>query len=233
MTLLDMVQRVLASIGSVNVETVSGSMEAEQIALIINRVYEEILSHRKWTFLNKKSNPKAKVNDYTFVLPDDLASLDTVFYKTKELQYLDYEEFIKLLNHRIDGNNPDTNSKGIYTDRAPFYYTSEAGINIITDAYDSTDLPDRLDFSIHYSRLPQNQLFGDDDTFELPQQFEPVLLNGVLSLTYRELKGDMGNADRFFNQYKRGLSTMRRWARRIEKTKPKYNSSIDYGRRGY
>lgn len=232
MILLDMVQRILASIGSVNVETVSGSMEAEQVALIINRVYEEILSYRDWTFLRKKDNPVSIIDNYIYVLPDDLSNLEDVYYKDKKLTYIDFQDYNLMLKKRLLANKENIDNNGVYTNKPPFYYTSEAGDKIYVDGYVSNDRPSRLDITLYYIRLPKSPLFGDDDVVEMPKRLETVLLNGALALAYRELKGDMGASDRYYDAYRRGLASMRRWGRKIEDTKPTYGN-INYGRRGY
>jgi len=233
LTLLEIVQRALSAIDSINITTLSDdSIEAEQLVLITQRVYEEILSRHKWKFLRTEGTLDIGTNAWEMEVPQYLISLERIKYNNEDVNYLDPEDFKDLIDSRIDEDNDDVNDSGIRLDSDPQYWTSYNTTTIVFDSYDS-DTESHLTSSnsyIMYLERPSSNLENDSDIPELPFRFHHVLLYGVLAYAFEELKQDPTKGAIYRREYKAGLSRMLRWANNIEDGKSKYNSNVDYGR---
>ena len=139
LTLLKIVQRTLSAIDSINVSDVSASPEAEQIVLITNRIYSDILAHRRWPFL-KVAGTSLVTNTpsvaWELDFPSNLMEMEFVKYDGDDVTYLTPEAFKNLIDSR-DTTASYVNSSGIHTDRDPSYWTSIDGESMVFDAYDS------------------------------------------------------------------------------------------------
>lgn len=233
LTFLKMVQRGLSALSSQSVSSAGDSVESEQVGVIVNRVYEEILARRDWPFL-RKSGYSLVTNTPSIAweveLPSDCRTVEYIRYNEKDVHWLSPEDFRKQLDYR-DSTVSWVNSSLIYTDRDPTYYTSVDEESIVLDAYDSTYatiLPSL--FFIQYIRNPTSELTNDSDIPEIPTVFHNVLMDGVLTYVYYELLGDVGKGDRYFSKYTKGLARMNVWARKFENNQPNYLSKYTFGR---
>lgn len=234
LTLLKMVQRCLSATDSQSVTDVSASPEAEQVVLIINRVYEEIINHRDWPFLRKVGTSLVTNTPgvaWELEMPSDMMNLELVRYNKKDLIHISPIDF----NNKVDSRDTTTsftNSSGIHTDRDPSYWTTIDEGSILFDGYDSTNatlLPSLC--YVQYIREVTSELTANTDVPELPKVYHNVLLDGALALCFSELTQDSQKAQAYDRKYKVGTTRMNRWARKVKPDIPNYRSVYDFGRR--
>lgn len=232
LTLLDIVQRTLSAMDSINVSSITDdSIEAEQVVLATNRIYEEILGRYTWKFLRTSGPADSGSLAWELDLPQTLMSLEEIKYNKKIILYKTPEEFQWLVDHRTVAD--PVNSSGIYTDRDPVYYTS---FNDLTLRFDSYNLDDGIALvpassNLIYYAYPDSDLNADTDIPQLPFRFHEVLLSGVLYIAFDEIKQDEVKSRKHEARYRSGLARMRRWASTIEDSKERSNDQTNYGRR--
>lgn len=230
-TLLDFVQKTLSAIDSQNVSDVSASPESEQVVLIVNRVYEDMLSRRDWPFLRTVGVNLVTTGPelWELTLPSDTMTLEYLRYNKKDLIYKTPAEFKYDIDFR-DTSKTEVNSDGIYTDRNPSYWTSYDDETITFDAYDSTftGLLPALCYIQYIKDI--GELTDNSDIPELPTRFHNVMLNGVLAIAFDELAQDTTKSQRKEAEFKKGMSRMFRWARNFKESMPK-TFDYDFGRK--
>lgn len=228
-TLLDLTQKILSALDANNIDTLEdGDVEAEQVVMIINRVYNEILSKRNWPFLKKRGTLIPGENPWELKVPEYYTTISELRYKTSKIKYVDNTTFSDIIFSRnIEEDN--INSNYIQTDKDPSFYTTYDNITLVFDSYDSNVESNLIESNsyIVYNKLPSSELFYDNDVPELPYRFHSVLLNGALAVAFTELKQDNVNSQMKYQVYKSGMSDMTRWASSIEDTKPSiFNNSF-------
>jgi len=153
MTLLQLVQSILSDLDSEDVNSISDTIEAEQIASVVRDTYYNIITGRefpeheqllKLTALSDSSYPTH------LSLPDTVRRMDTFWYNVstdggvefRELKWIDPERFLKLHVESTDTTQiSDKNSGSIYlvrNDKMPDYWTSFDNYYIVLDSHDST-----------------------------------------------------------------------------------------------
>ena len=151
-TLLQIVQNILSDMDSEDVNSISDSIEAEQIASVVRDVYYNMVStrmipeHQELIKLVSLSNSARPTH---FQVPDSVKRIDFIRYNVsttsdtefKEIQYIEPLLFLTL--HQ-DGTNVDTvyDVNGntpllIRNDQMPTYYTSFDDLHIVMDSYKS------------------------------------------------------------------------------------------------
>jgi len=209
LTLLEMTQDILNDMDSDEVNSISETVEAEQVANIIKTTYYELLGFRLWPHTEEliSLEPSADVNKPTHMrMPTNLIKMGDVRYDkrleaTDPLLYqavyrLDPEEFLDTLYGR---NSTDTTVDTIdesatvklliYNDRAPLYWTSFDDENIVFDSYDNT-----LDTTLQSSKVVCHALIDptfsltDDFTPDMPVKAFPYLLSEAKSVCFNALK---------------------------------------------
>lgn len=154
LTLLDMTQRVLESIGSEAVNSIGDTDESTEVAYVIRDVYLEMMANRDWTHTQKTgtlTSLGSTSKPTHFDIPDDVQEiiLDSFRYNTSatatpqytRLSYLEPNEFLDLTNSRAGGSNVQSVSDNvilyILNDTAPTYWTSFNDTQVVCDAFDS------------------------------------------------------------------------------------------------
>ena len=151
-TLLQIVQNILSDMDSEDVNSISDSIEAEQIASVVRDVYYNMVStrmipeHQELVKLVSLSNSSRPTH---FQVPDSVKRIDFIRYNVsttsdtefKEIQYIEPLLFLTL--HQV-GTNVDTvyDVNGntpllIRNDQMPTYYTSFDDLHIVMDSYKS------------------------------------------------------------------------------------------------
>lgn len=154
-TLLEIVQEILRDMNSEDVNTISDSDEAEQIASIIESVYYNIVSTReipeheqliKLTALSDSNTPTH------FKYPDNVANINTVWYDVsatgddpeyRVIDWVDPVTFLSRTDRRNDSYTTVADVKAgttlrITTNKQPDFYTSFDDEYIVMDSYLST-----------------------------------------------------------------------------------------------
>lgn len=209
MTLLAMVQDVLSDMDSDEVNSISDSIEAQQVAAIAQSTYYNIIDGRDWphlfTFFQLTASGTTSRPTH-MSLPERISEVSWVKYNCREITdtqdkyrkmiYKTPEDFMAILDTRISDateitviSDPTGISLNIYNDRAPTYYTSFDNEYIIMDAYDVA-----VDSTLQTSKTQcygkQDPLWITSDTFipDLPANSFSYLLNEIKSTASLKLK---------------------------------------------
>lgn len=212
-TLLKQVQDVLSAIDSENVNSLDETEEAAQVVNIIQRAYDDILSHHNWKHLRVVESLDTGQNLNELKLDDYVISIDpdNLWYKTARVSYITPERFLELTIKRdtTDANTTMMNGYKIHTNRDPQFYSSVDGKIFIFDS-----VPDPIsglkssDSRAFLYRKPSNVISGETEEFNLPEQALPAFTDLCLSLAKAELKGDIQDAERFRRMYKTKMARL-------------------------
>ena len=149
-TLLQIVQNILSDMDSEDVNSISDSIEAEQIASVVRDVYYNMVStrmipeHQELVKLVSLSNSARPTH---FQVPDSVKRIDFIRYNVsttsdtefKEIQYIEPLLFLTLHQdganvttvYDVNGNTPLL----IRNDQMPTYYTSFDDLPHVMDSY--------------------------------------------------------------------------------------------------
>ena len=152
-TLFEMVDSILNEMDADKVNSITDTVESEQVAQIIKDCYYEMLSNRNWPHTRKLVQFDA-VSDVTkpnyLRAPQNMKEL--VFFKyevqktaleaplLEEIKYKEPEEFLRMIARRTGDNvqavvDYSGSTLLIYDDVAPTYWTSFDDQYVITDSY--------------------------------------------------------------------------------------------------
>ena len=212
-TNLEMVQTILSSMDSDEVNSVNDTVESQQVLTILKTVHDDIISRGDLNSNRTPFNLVASTDSTKPILmtrPDGIDRIDWIKYDCQKLEdngvpnwttmtYLSVEDFIDYM-HSINTTDSDVNFfdhliNG-YTVRftyrnsmAPKYYTSLDDTTLMFDSYDN-----QVDTTLQSSKTLcygfQATDFEMTDSFIpnlLPNQFA-LLLNEAKSLAWAELK---------------------------------------------
>lgn len=152
-TLLQIVQNILSDMDSEDVNSISDSVEAEQVASVVRDVYFNMVSTRmipEHKELTKLTSLSSSARPTHFKIPDSVKSIDSLHYNTsttggvsfKEIKYIEPLLFLGLnpegsdttVVYDLNGNTPII----IRNDRMPTYFTSFDDEHIVMDSFDSS-----------------------------------------------------------------------------------------------
>jgi hypothetical protein len=213
MTLLEMVNNIANDMDSENVNSVTDTVESEQIAQIIRTSYFDIISHREWPHLTRlvTLTPVGNTQPTHMTCSDDIQHVHWVKYNIRELTgtrdewremtYLTPSTFIDLVLLRDSSQSNvvtvvhDTNiNLYILSDVPPTWYTSFDDHTIVMDAYDAagagiTYLEKAKVMCMAYVH-PTYSSFTmlDDFTPDLPAKAFPYLLAEAKSACFNALR---------------------------------------------
>lgn len=208
MSLIEMVQNILSSMDSDDVNSLSDTVEAQQVAMVIRETYRAILTTRDWPHTRRlvKLQPSGRADLPTHMkLDDDVKSIEFVKYNTSltkkrtyvDVCYLDVDDFLRNLN-ALDNTASNIVTVAdpasgillsIRSDIAPTYYTSFDDETIVFNSFNST-----VDTTLQKSKT---QVFGyvypewthlDNFVPDLPASAFPLLLEESKSRCFVELK---------------------------------------------
>lgn len=195
-TLLSMVQSILSDMDSEDVNSISDTVEAQQIASVIQDTYfnlisaREIPEHKQMLQLTSLSNSQKPTH---FRYPNNTKEIEVLFYNTAtsgstytQVYFLEPIDFL----NRVDETATNVLQVGtvagevpvfVYTDRMPKYYTSFDDDNIIMDAYNSS-----IESTLQTSK---SRAYGTIyPTFSITDSFEPDLDDTMLPYLLAEAK---------------------------------------------
>jgi hypothetical protein len=171
-TLLEIVQRILASMDSDEVDSISDTTESAQVALLVEGVYYDLVAEcnipTTGTLFELEESGDATV-PVKMTIPDPITSVEWVKYNAvtsdddittpnwKTMEFMELEEFHDFTNNYrgMDGadtydlsidnqDNTDTITFHFLTDRHPTYYTTYNDSILLFDSHDITEDPDYL-----------------------------------------------------------------------------------------
>lgn len=224
LTKLTIVQRVLSLIDSEVVDQIGDTVESEQVAMIVDSVYDELFRQYDWPFLRRAVELESTATLHIMRIPEDIYGLDWLRYRDRRLEFITLEEMFELLSRQSTQDNSDEN--GALNDQDPVCYTLVDDEYIWFNAYDES-LEPRLIRAFGIVIPPR--MDSDLDTPRIPTRFHTVLMNGVTSQALYTLKGDDSLGDRYQRLYNRGIIEMKRWAQGVDRPQLT-NTEIDFGR---
>lgn len=210
-TLLDIVQSVLSALDSDEVNSITDSPEAYQVAYIARRVYYRIASssnlpEHKAMFKLTASSSSSPVVMYR---PSNVINIEWIKYDIQNLtdtdtnfryiQPLPVPDFMDKVHSKVESNTnvsvftlaaDDSSFSVLYdTDRMPTYYTSFNDGTILFDAID-TGVDSNLQSSktLCYGEVGKTFLFQDAFVPDLDEQQFDLFLNECISVASVELK---------------------------------------------
>jgi hypothetical protein len=195
-TLLSMVQSILSDMDSEDVNSIADTVEAQQIASVIQDTYfniiaaREIPEHKQMLQLTSLSDSQKPTH---FRYPNNTKEIEKLFYNTSttgstytEVYFVEPIDFLNRVDESatntiqvqtVAGNVPVF----IMTDRMPKYYTSFDDDNIIMDAYDSS-----VEAILQESKT---RAYGTIyPTFSIEDSFEPDIDDTMLPYLLAEAK---------------------------------------------
>ena len=198
-TLLEIVQSILSDMDGDEVNSISDTLEAEQVASHVRSTYRAIVSHTTWPH-TRRAVALVPRSDNAFpthmVVKEELKELISVRYNKakvgdtrklyKDVTWLSPDDFLRRTNNR---NNSELNvdviidDSGIelliMNDKAPDYYTSFDDVNVVFDSYDK-----EADSSLQQSKLQAQGYIIPE--FTISDSFVPDLPADAFSLLLEE-----------------------------------------------
>lgn len=150
MTILDMVQDILSDMDSDEVNSITDTTEAFQVASIIRQAYYEIIARKDWDFLTIPvpllSAGQPSFLPTSLIIDENYSRIEYVAYNRKEkstdpdkyerLTYLYPDEFYDYCNRRDSSESNVFKTPGLnvllLNDQPPTYWTSLQEDSIIT-----------------------------------------------------------------------------------------------------
>lgn len=195
-TLLSMVQSILSDMDSEDVNSINDTVEAQQVASVIQDTYfniiaaREIPEHKQMLQLTSLSNNQKPTH---FRYPNNTKEIEKLFYNTAytgstytEVYFLEPIDFLNRVDESatntlqvqtVAGNVPVF----VMTDRMPKYYTSFDDDHIIMDSYDVS-----VEAILQQSKT---RAYGTVyPSFQIDDAFEPDLDDTLLPYLLAEAK---------------------------------------------
>lgn len=208
-TLLEIVQEILSDMDSDDVNSISDTEEAGQVATIIKSTYDAMMSNRNWPHTRKAINLTASGDSLLpthMELAEEIKEMISVYYEKHKLdetrlryepvKWLEPDDFLRYTNKRnSDADNvmtvedPSGIQLLIINDKAPTYYTSFDDSTLVFDSYDS-EVDSTLQSSKTQARAyTMPELLIDDDTVpDLPKEAFAALIEEAKSKCMLKLK---------------------------------------------
>ena len=206
-TLLQIVQDILSDMDSEDVNTLSDSVEAQQVASVVEKVFYQLIATRKvpehkelikLTALSDSSFPTH------FYYPDNVKEISWVSYDTSDDGSFDYEEVFWVepeeFLRRTDGiasNYDSVSDKNsgtklrIKNNKQPTFYTSFDDYYIVFDAYDSSvgNTLQESKVRAYGTKYPVFTKNDDDYIPDIDEVYFPLMIAESTSMCQSLLKG--------------------------------------------
>lgn len=250
-TLIDLVQRTLSAMDSDEVNSISDTIEATQVADVIRETYLDIvdeydLESEHATFNLTASGTTARPTHMT--IPEGYHSIEWLKYDNRssssatqrayvDITFLEPKAFMDLTNSR---NNDDSENDVvddptgieilIRNDTNPTYWTTFDGNTIIMDSYDNTiDTTLQSSKTQAYGQQSQELTLSDTATIDLPQVLYHLLRNQARETCF-ELYKD-GAPIKVTRMAERARTRAQR-LRKVTRINRETNDRVNFGRRG-
>lgn len=255
MSLLDMTQAILSALDSDEINSIGDSVEAQQVALTIKMVYNDIISranlpeHFDLFELNASGDPTKPLIMYR---PDSMKSLLWLKYDKRldgepnsdfqVVTFLEPEEFLRRMNgyqeqppvNLIEFTVNTSNSSSMvirgFDNKAPDWYTCWDDNLIVFDSYDSV-----LDGTLMKNK---SMAYGEvEPVFTMTDAFVPDLDSRQFSLLFNEAKAmcfaelKQTEHSRAERNAKRGWVTLAHQKNDIPADYPFFKTLPNYGRK--
>lgn len=206
-TLLEIVQGMLAAIDAENVSSVGETPEAGMCVELANICYESMITVRRWRHLKTL----AQLNSGTYInqltLPSGTQAVDpyNIYYDSQRMEWLDQEEFLARTISRDTTASDITeyNNIKVQTGQSPHWVTSFDDETLVFDA-----IPDIINglvaskSRVMIFRAPTTRLSDDDDYFDLPAVAFPAFQHYCIAQAVLLLKGDSQTGGLMLRQFR-------------------------------
>lgn len=193
-TLLQIVQSILSDMDSEDVNSISDTLEAQQIASVVEDTYYNIIAAREIPEHNKLMSLTAMGNSAKpthFRYPTNTKSIKRVEYNVgtvadKDFRIIEFVDPIKFLDLMDEKGLLVETYEGnldifVANDSPPTYYTSFDDEYLIMDSYDSS-----VESTLQSSKV--RAMGSTYPTFNQTDTFEPDLDNTMMPLLLAEAK---------------------------------------------
>lgn len=211
-TLLELVQTIASSLDSDEINSITDSVESEQITKIVKTVYFDIIGRANLPEHYSLKNLQASGNSSKPVLmyvPSDVEEIKWIKYNNATIanpeidmvtvQYQNLNTFLDRMDGLLStdsniGSFTHTVGSDVFTilyrnDVAPQHYTTFDDNTLVFDSYDSSvDTTLQSSKSRAYCKLVIPWTDSDTFTPDLDEEQFPLLLNEAKSLAWTELK---------------------------------------------
>lgn len=207
-TLLDIVQTILSSMDSDEVDSFDETAESFQVAEIVRDTYNFLMSESDWDHLNKLTSVDG-LSDVSkpsmLQIPSDIVWIDRLTFvydnaqgeaTQRELEYMEPEQFLtrsyglKKSDSNVESMVlPEGRTLYIFNDRHPEYYTIWDNDYIICDAY-KIDEYNALheDQFIVFAQVEPTWQMQDAFVPDMPSRMFPLLLAEATKASFLYLK---------------------------------------------
>lgn len=231
MTLLEIVQDILDSMSSFDVNSITDTLESTQVASIVRGAYYDIIQLRDWQYLKRlmQLDTTSTSTPTHLKIPDNIKRVDNIAYNVKKLvgdrddyrvlRYLEPEQFLAMsngLNSTAANVDSVTDFGGatilVRNNKQPEYWTSFDDVYVVCDSYYST-LDNNLQNSKTRAMVVKSPSWTHDDNEypDLPEEAFPYLVNEAKSRAWLELRGiPHEKAEQSANRHRRAMS-QRAW----------------------
>lgn len=207
-TFLEIVKYILSELESDDVDSILETVESEQVARIVIRVFSNMIAGRDWPHLDKiVTLDEVPAIPTGFYLDPEMRKVHYVKYNKKHtaldqdrftlLTYKEWGDFLHLLESRnslstdvtvvptVDG----AVSLNILTNKQPQYWTVYSNNFLFVDSFNSViDLrATNGNLQVFGSMLPMSEL-DDDFIFNLPLEDHPMFINECINYCYINIK---------------------------------------------
>lgn len=245
MTLLEMVQDILSSMDGDEVNSITDTPEAEQVARLVRRAYTDYIASYDIPELNDVFTLQA-LGDVTsptkMQVPNNVDNICWLRYNTRKasdtkdkyvnIEYVVKEDFInRILQRNSSGDNVQIITENgvklfVHNDKAPSFYTSLNDTDILFDSFDSgVDSTLQSSKTIAYGRVIPSFTLTDSFIPKMDNNLFPIVLNEAKSIAFVELKQQA-------NQ--KAENESRRQRIKVQNNLSKFDNSYnrpDYGRK--
>lgn len=247
MTVLDMVQSALRSIGSDTVNSIDDTQESYDAAFMLKEVYFNLIHERYWPHLRERVQPEAsgdadKPTVMRIPVPVQQIHEDTLYYDKRQalsdapdyqrVHYLYPDEFFARQMQLSNDQNAQAVVQNdvyyVYNDRAPEYFTSVDDEYLLFDAFDS-DVDSTLQQSKCFVTVYKEPVFTLSDTFtpDLPSKNFPQLLAEFKSVVALELAQEANPKQEQIARRQRAWSSIEKYRSR----QGGIRNATDFGRK--
>lgn len=201
MTLLEIVQAILNALDGEPVNSITDTVESEQVAMIVRDSYLALVSNRNWPHTRHTLSLSSFSDDQRpthMSFPDSVKEIELVNYNKKkqrdtrqlfeQVYYLHPDQFLEHTNNRdTDSDNvtvvEDLSgvSINIQTNCAPTYYTSFDDENIVFDSFDK-----EVELTLQSSKT--QAIVVEQPTFSLVDNHVPDLPTEAFSALLEDSK---------------------------------------------
>lgn len=231
MTLLQMTQNILSAMDSDEVNSISDTVESEQVAEVIKETYYQLVDELQLPSQHKLVQLESALvaTPTKMQIPDTVQHLlwikydvredpaDDVVYRT--VQYLSPDDFIDHIMRRAESDSTVTKITDggvdllIRNDKGPTYWTSFNDKDILFDSYDSnieTNLQNAK--SLCYGETGHNWTHTDAAIPELPENLHSLLLSEAKSTCFFNFKQSVNQKAEQINRRRRVAARKDKWA---------------------